>query len=602
MASRKLPATPLAIGLALILCGVASAEDLRVPGTHRTLDQALRAAESGDRILVRRGTHDVSRAIRTPNLTIVGKRARLRSSFDVVADGVTIEGFTLKRGDVRVFGDDVTIRNNKFRGGALLSYGNDAVIDGNRFKNTNAMAAVEAHGRRAAVSDNRFKDVGCGVLMTGDDGTISDNDFDDTDESAIVAEADDVTIDQNEIDDVDWMDAITVTGDGASVTGNDVDDAPGGINLTGDGFDVSDNDLDVGFANPDLDTGMANGCPAITIDTDHIGGIVADNDVTHTTGSGIVVDGDGTAIVDNTVTGHNGQVSIEVDGDLNTVSGNTVEHTGNGGQQDVWRDPAAPSPADGISIDGNANLVDQNVITDTFGDGIDVEGSSNDVVGNTIDHAGDDAIDVQGGSNLIGQNVVTKPVDTGIDVDGNKNDIDENLVDRPGAEAFLIDGNKNDVDDNVADRPGTDGFIVGGKGNDMIGNTVDQAGGCGVLLTDPVDIDQCSVGDCDMGGLVNLESGTTLSESTITSNSPVDVVDLGGIGSLDGNVIGQISSDPQLAQGAYQQARDAFGAPDADPSNGGQDDGWWGWEDGGGWQEPGRGGNDRDGNGWFWLF
>ena len=482
----------------------ALADDLTVPRQYRTIDDALAAAMSGDRVIVRGGTYENLHVTKS-GVQIVARGTTVRGYVWIDASNVSVSGLRLSRdGRIVITGDDVTVTGTRTPGrgrraisvqggrratlaGNKLSQGDievlrgaDASVTGNRLKSGtirsldvgaiiegNTAPSIEASAGDSSVLDNRCKEleatgdscdvannvVADGLWVTGSGAVIQGNEVDAT----MTVRGDDAAISGNSL----VTGGIDVNGDRASVLGNTVEASPLGVGVRGNDFTISGNDLTaVASAMHDYSVGFAR-CPGIAVADRATGGTITDNVITHQTGSGIIVDASGVTISGNDIHGIASLTSIAVTGAGNTIADNTVVQTG---------------------------------VAQSFGDGIDVVGDGNTVSGNDIGVVAQDAI-----------------------------------------------------------------LIRIGTGNVISDNTIDAAPGCGLVITchasDTV-VSDCDVSACGLG-IVNAGVSTSMTGTDTQDNEFADILDVSaGFETFEDNTYDTISHDRVLAPSIIGQAFD----------------------------------------------
>lgn len=383
---------------ALIAAGasIARAGDIFVPRDHASIGDAMAAAQAGDRIVVVGGRHtDV--VVDKDDVTLEGRGATLAGETWITGVGVKVsrfrfasEGRVTIMGNDAVFdhnavarhtlvavqgserarlernslapagilirwGDDVVVRRNRFpRSGELISEGSDTLIEANR------IGTAVTRGTGAILRSNRIlngSSTGDGVSLVGNSARN------------LGVRGRDAVVRGNRAR------SLGVFGDDATVTDNLVGRSTVGILVTGSRVSVTGNSVTAGSLFPSADNGAVPNCPGIQVDATEPGGVVQDNDVTHISGTGIVIHADGVTVADNTVNGVSSLTSITIVGDGNVVSGNVTTQT-----QD--------SSGDGIDVTGDANVLTGNHVVDAAVDAIVVSGDGNSVTGAVVENAG----------------------------------------------------------------------------------------------------------------------------------------------------------------------------------------------------------------------
>src|SRR5262245_41357994 len=94
----------------------ALADDLTVPRQYRTIDDALAAAMSGDRVIVRGGTYENLHVTKS-GVQIVARGTTVKGYVWIDASNVSVSGLRLSRdGRIVVTGDDVTVTGTRTPG------------------------------------------------------------------------------------------------------------------------------------------------------------------------------------------------------------------------------------------------------------------------------------------------------------------------------------------------------------------------------------------------------------------------------------------------------------------------------------------------------
>ncbi len=221
---------------------------------------------------------------------------------------------------------------------------------------------------RNVIQDNELSGNDDGIEIEGDDNVIVDNEiFDEA--PAVAVEGDDNVIEKNEIIYAaagDKGSAIVFDGDTNLVLKNDVLAGEDGIDGTGEDNVIDNNDLEAGAGDGIVVEGAGNDvvdnsvkaygdrCIVVAED-DSTGNIVADNDVKDCGDEGILVKAELTR-VDNNDVEDNGADGIQVDGDNSRVVDNDADDNGFGSGKGY----GILAGADGVEgsgndADGNAN-------------------------------------------------------------------------------------------------------------------------------------------------------------------------------------------------------------------------------------------------------
>src|SRR5262245_66651222 len=116
MQRRRLVSWSLSAFVVAVPAAAAFADDLAVPRQYPTIEEALAAAQPGDRVLVRGGAFD-NVQIRKGGVSVVAKGTTIRGYLWIDASNVSASGFRLERGaHVVITGDDVTLSGTKSGG------------------------------------------------------------------------------------------------------------------------------------------------------------------------------------------------------------------------------------------------------------------------------------------------------------------------------------------------------------------------------------------------------------------------------------------------------------------------------------------------------
>ncbi len=415
--------------LLLLAAGSAAADTLRVPKDFPTIQSAIDAAQSGDVILIGKGTYTeaVSIVSRT-GLVLKGQGNPLLDGLDVQvplriesSTDITVQGLLLTRGNPAaievVSCTRPTITKCRIEGGPdmgiYLESSAEAKVVGCR------VSDVEDEGIRADFC-SRLEIAKCRIARVGDEGITSN----------AMSEG---LIHGNRIEDV-ASDGLSISeGDGTKATQSRIlknrIDRPGddGIDLTGSNNEVSGNMVvDAG------DEGvLLRGAESSTQN------LVSKNRVIGPDERGFVVDGVAHTLEKNLV--------LKARDDSYRVSGS--DHV-------LARNKSIATGNDGIKlVDANSCRIEKNVIAKSAEDGIDLDGVTNDnvLLGNKVAGSGRSGIDVGGIGNEVEGNRVTKAIQYGFDLESGGNTLRKNsasgsgiadLRDQAGAGANVYEDNK----------------------------------------------------------------------------------------------------------------------------------------------------------------
>ncbi len=245
---------------------------------------------------------------------------------------------------------------------------------------------------------------------------------------------------------------------------------------------------------------------------------ICDNTVVQREGSGVVVSADSAVIERNLFGGRHSSTSVRVVGNDVTVASNDIVQHGH---------THTPFEGHGIDILGDDAHVSDNSIYGTRSHGVVVEGVGGQLSGNDIRDASGHGIALIGGEHCVEDTTVTGTGIDGIVVYAENVDVRNTII--RGAGRF-----------GICFEPGSDAGHVGGTG----------------------------IHGAARGGLLNAATGTTIEGSTLSGNSPVDLLVLEPLGGFIDSHSGRTSDDPGLV-----------------PTEG---DGWFAERLGQGVESPGR--------------
>lgn len=393
--------TPAALLALALLSAPAAADTLKVPAQFATIAAAEAAAADGDTIVVAKGTYAENVIVDVPNLTLVGKGAVIDGEYadpclEVVADGVTVRGFTLVNGTDGIFasGAGITIENCRVyscSGSGINVEGAPATIRRNSVEGCVGTGITYLHSLPGAGLVERnvcSNNGGDGLAITGDDLVVSRNTCEGNEGDGIdvlvsplslqglglpVDQA--VLVERNTCrgNEDDGLEATNETGSQVTLERNDCSgNCDFGIDADGTGFTISRNTCD-----DNRDEGLSLGVSA---------SLVEDNRASGNEGSGIAV----FAILPL------GDGGVPEVGSLNTLQGNLC--AGNAG--------------DGIRLEGAAgNELLGNTCRDNLDDGIDLDDpdcTDTLVSGNTCTGNGHEGLDNGGSATTVTGNTCRK--------------------------------------------------------------------------------------------------------------------------------------------------------------------------------------------------
>jgi parallel beta-helix repeat protein len=386
---RSRPGSPTALHslllaslAALLLTPATQADTVKVaPG--ESIQDAIDAAAPGDTLVIAGGTYEGRYVIPAgkDGLEIKGKGKVILDAAQTPVEGGPPAGFSIDSSNVVLrnltirHAPDLGITTLTSQSGltldklTILNCGNSAIrleadtstVNRCTVRGT-ANAGIELNGDGAILTRNTVSSCGSDALkVTGDGALISRNKLSDATDNGIDVLGQDAFVERNSISRTDDS-AITITGDQALLDGNTIDvvcnDA--GILVTGGSATIMRNKI----------SSVVNGKDGIRLLVFTSSGLVDRNTLRDCRGAGVFTAGDDITISRNKVTDCGGQLgSIDVTGDTNTLSKNVVKG----------------SPADGIRLAGNGNLLQGNKVSDSLQDGIVVgSGTANTLDGNNI--------------------------------------------------------------------------------------------------------------------------------------------------------------------------------------------------------------------------
>jgi hypothetical protein len=441
-----------ALVLAAVTPALAADRQVGKGKPYQTIQAAVDAAASGDRILVGPGVYreNVSFSAKS-GLKFVGKgavwdgrtsRGSSGNCLEFTADGVSVEGFTFRNGSTHVVGTGTglsvkrCVSRNADSYGFQLS-GGSAVVDGCRVTGSSS-GAVYVSGTGASIRNNRLvnNDSG-GVYVSGDTAKVEKNliqtvedDYGieiygagaqvlsnriyNTDEYSIYVEGEDGIVRKNVCAYTSDSSALYVSGDRAQVEDNKVTGAAeAGIEVRGDAMTVARNRVTVtwesysGFV-------LRSATPAG-------GGTISDNVADHASSWGFDLSIHGVTVSGCTATecGYGGDGGFRVSG-----SGSTLTDCVADGSYDtsfaVSADgttftscTAKDATGDGFQVRGPGNTFSKCTATACDGEGLDNGSTATVVTGctfrdNRIDLANDATLSAtfQNPADVTGKNTI----------------------------------------------------------------------------------------------------------------------------------------------------------------------------------------------------
>jgi hypothetical protein len=377
-----------------------------------TIQAGVNAAAPGEVVEVAAGLYNEEVAIATQGLVLRGGKGVFLDpsglpdpahAITVGAPNVVIEDLAVRNGDdsgivvngvggVRIV--DVDFHSPDDRCIVLNGATPDVVIEGSRFRScrNEAVAANDADGLQ--LLGNGFEGSG-GVDAAGDGVRAERNTWSRIGDTCLFIDGDGAVVTGNRLS--LCADGIEIDGSDASVTRNTL------VEMDGNAIDV-DGDDPVIESNPITGTdgtGIAlrcvASCGAARIYRNRLGSIggtgidaegvdaglrIEANQLSQVEGVALALETLGASVLGNRVSaaGGGGDECIDLDGDSNQVSGNSLASCG----------------GDGIKADGDANVIEENRVSGTGDDGIDIDGGNtgNQVLDNQASGATDNGIEV----------------------------------------------------------------------------------------------------------------------------------------------------------------------------------------------------------------
>jgi len=303
--------------------------------------------------------------------------------------GITVKDFEAERvfDGIRIVGNGARVTECQ----VVRAYSRGFDIEGNdaRIKDcyvTGASSvALEIAGDDARVTDCRAEDTHACVRLIGHRAIIKKNKIRRQHNVAIKLSGDDHKVLDNSIDDSATA-AIEIKGEGATVSGNKIRRTLGSaVYVRGGGFVIADNSL----------RESTGGYGGIYV-RDAIGGLIADNEIRDTSGSGVAIKSScqSLEIRDNEVTscGLFGYEAFDIDGDGHLVVDNV----------------ASKCSVDGFLVRGKEHVLKGNEARDCGTDGFDLGGSNHQLRDNLAEGNGAEGIDVSSSNTLVKNNECEK--------------------------------------------------------------------------------------------------------------------------------------------------------------------------------------------------
>ena len=413
----------VALSLVAALGSAAFAADRRVGAgqTYAKIQEAVDAAQPGDRIVVARGTYAENVSVRKDKLQFVAAKgvvwdgtvgAASGVCLDVRASAVLVQGFAFRGGmhhvmsagpDMRIvkctssgaegqgftiWGTHGTVESCTVTGaGSLGIYveGDDATVRANRVSGVLGFG-VYAWGARATVDRNVVRNTdGTQIVMLSDAAKATRNDCSVSSTLGIQVTGLDAVVQSNRVSYAGTV-GILMESSGGSLIGNTVSHTKySGVRARGDRIVVSRNRVEM--------TGDLLAAILVTSLTSEGGGVVEGNQASDAQSYGFMAETKGVTLRDNTALrcGTGNESGFLVYGNSNSLSGNKAQDGGGAGYV-VWGDEnklskcsATLNVRNGFLIySGANNEVTACTASANDGDGLQNLASATDVVGGTF--------------------------------------------------------------------------------------------------------------------------------------------------------------------------------------------------------------------------
>ena len=376
--------------LVVALPVTAGAATLRVPQDHATIQAAVDAASDGDTIVVQRGVYFENVISNGKHrLRFVGKKAIWDGAPDgskdqclnATGDGITVQGFRLRNGSVRIVGDDATVTRCVIRSADET--------------------AVEISGRSATVTKNTLRGCYEGVEISGDDATVAKNTVTNMDDSGIDVRGDRAEVARNQVRVIEDGEGIYVRGDDAEIVRNKILNTDGScIEVSGDDAVVERNrctaseDSALLYVYGDRFRVVANRVSLAVDDSDGM-------ELTAPTGGGLVERNLISDVVED---------ALELSGNDVTFRNNRILYSGSeddegfaiSGHRNVLVGcQAIGCEGDAFDVSGDGNTLERCKAVDALEDGFDISGVGNTLVSCTARNCDAEGLDNEGTGTIV---------------------------------------------------------------------------------------------------------------------------------------------------------------------------------------------------------
>jgi parallel beta-helix repeat protein len=407
-------ASLLAFASCLALAGPASAVvcvDPNDADCQPTIQAGVNAAAPGEVVQVAGGLYLEEVAIATQGVILRGGKGVVidpsgltppANAITIGAANVAIEGIAIRNGDdagieingvggVRLSGVDIQSADDDCV--EMNDVTPNAVIEDSRFRSCGGDAVASELSAGLTLTGNAFED---GVDVTGDGVRAERNTWSRAGGTCLSIEGAGAVVTGNRFD-LCGGGAIEIDGDDPSVVRNSLANTDGtAIDVSGDDPVVESNTI-TGSSGVGIALFCDASCGTARIYRNRLSNVsstavsaesldsnlqIEANQISQASGNGLSLETFAANVIGNRVTaaGGAGGECIDVDGDGNTVSGNSLATCG----------------GDGVKADGDNNTIEGNRISGSGDDGIDVvdEGAGNQVLDNQASGAADNGIEV----------------------------------------------------------------------------------------------------------------------------------------------------------------------------------------------------------------
>lgn len=187
---------------------------------------------------------------------------------------------------------------------------------------------------------------------------------------------------------------------------------------------------------------------------------------------------------------------------------------------------------DAVYIESNGNVVsNMHIVGDgtDSDEGIDIQGDNNLVNNNIIEFAGDEGIEVAGDRNTVTSNEVYYSDNDGIEIDGTYANVTNNITAFNGSSGIEIDSDNGTISQNVVANNTEGGIDLDqGDSNVIANNNVDDNGTYGIFILDDEPTNNTISGNVSEGQTYDLfdavdldcTGSNTWQNNTFTTSDP----------------------------------------------------------------------------------